>query len=263
MCEPCLWHKLARIHQPVARVIAMPKAALSSPIDAQRAYYERTAQSYDARHVGPADEHGTALSAFMALAELAGPVASVLDVGAGTGRAVKTLKDRWQDATIVGVEPVAALRKEAILSGLSSQEIVDGDALCLTYADGSFDYVIATGVLHHIPDPERAVREMVRVARKGVMISDSNNLGQGRALTRLAKYLVKSMGLWPVLIFIQTRGKGYKFSQGDGIYFSYCAFDAVKILQRKFPSIHYMNTQPCAGINLYRGATHVMIFAKQ
>lgn len=241
----------------------MPKAALSSPIDAQRAYYERTAQSYDARHVGPADEHGTALSAFMALAELAGPVASVLDVGAGTGRAVKTLKDRWQDATIVGVEPVAALRKEAILSGLSSQEIVDGDALCLTYADGSFDYVIATGVLHHIPDPERAVREMVRVARKGVMISDSNNLGQGRALTRLAKYLVKSMGLWPVLIFIQTRGKGYKFSQGDGIYFSYCAFDAVKILQRKFPSIHYMNTQPCAGINLYRGATHVMIFAKQ
>ena len=241
----------------------MPKAALSSPIDAQRAYYERTAQSYDARHVGPADEHGTALSAFMALAELAGPVASVLDVGAGTGRAVKTLKDRWQDATIVGVEPVAALRKEAILGGLTSQEIVDGDALCLSYADGSFDYVIATGVLHHIPDPERAVREMVRVARKGVMISDSNNLGQGSALARLAKYLVKSMGLWPALIFIQTRGKGYKFNEGDGIYFSYCAFDAVRILRRKFPVVHYLNTLPCAGYNPYRGASHVMIFAKQ
>jgi ubiquinone/menaquinone biosynthesis C-methylase UbiE len=240
----------------------MPKTPMSSAIHAQRDYYARTAASYDVRHIGPADEHSTALSAFMALAELAGPVTSVLDVGAGTGRAVRMLKDAWPAATILGVEPVAALRAEARNRGLSGDEIRDGDALSLEFADGSFDYVIATGVLHHIEDPERAVREMVRVAKRGVMISDSNNIGQGNALVRLLKYLIKTMGLWRALVFVQTGGRMYKCSEGDGIYFSYCAFDAVKILQRKFPSIHYMNTQPCAGINLYRGATHVMLFAR-
>ena len=241
----------------------MPKTPMSSPIHAQRDYYERTAASYDERHVGPTDEHATALRGFMALAELAGPVTSVLDVGAGTGRAVKLLKEAWPAATIVGVEPVAALRQEALNCGLSSLEIRDGDALSLPFADGSFDYVIATGVLHHIPDPDRAVREMVRVAKKGVMISDSNNVGQGNATSRLLKYLIKALGLWQALVWVQTRGRMYKFSEGDGIYFSYCAFDAVKSLQRKFPFIHYLNTQPCVGFNPYRGAGHVMIFAKE
>ncbi len=244
-------------------VSAMPKPSSSSPIDTQRDYYEQTAAAYDARHVGAADEHGKALVAFMALAELAGPVASVLDVGAGTGRAVKILKDRWHAATILGVEPVAALRNEAIRNGLSCHEIVEGDALLLEFADESFDYVIATGVLHHIQDPGRAVREMVRVARKGVMISDSNNLGQGNPAARLGKFLVKTAGLWRALIWLQTRGRMHKFSEGDGIYFSYCAFDAIKNLRPKFPVIHVLNTQPYAGFNPYRGAPHVMIFAKR
>ena len=240
----------------------MPKTPIPSAIAVQRDYYERTAASYEVRHVGPADEHATALTAFIALAQLAGPVTSVLDVGAGTGRAVRMLKEAWPAATIMGVEPVAALRAEAHKGGLSGDEIREGDALSLAFADGSFDYVIATGVLHHIADPDRALREMARVAKKGVMISDSNNIGQGKAYARLLKYLIKTLGLWRALVFVQTGGRMYKFSEGDGVYYSYTAFDAVKTLQRKFPTIHYLNTQPCAGSNLYRGAGHVMLFAR-
>jgi ubiquinone/menaquinone biosynthesis C-methylase UbiE len=122
-------------------------------IQAQRRYYERTAEHYDAMHVNPADEHGRALGAFMGLAEVFGPINSVLDVGAGTGRAMNKLKTRWPDAKVIGVEPVAALREVGHRNGLSHDELLPGDALHLQFDDDVFDYVVETGILHHISHP--------------------------------------------------------------------------------------------------------------
>ncbi len=45
------------------------------------------------------------------------------------------------------------------------------DVQQLTYADDSFDRVIVTCVLHHLPDPERALSELRRVTRPGGLIS--------------------------------------------------------------------------------------------
>jgi SAM-dependent methyltransferase len=42
-----------------------------------------------------------------------------------------------------------------------------GDALKLPFADGSFDRVIASEVLEHIPDDESAMAELARVLRPG------------------------------------------------------------------------------------------------
>ena len=44
---------------------------------------------------------------------------------------------------------------------------VQGDALALPFADGSFDRVIASEVLEHIPDDEQAMAELARVLRPG------------------------------------------------------------------------------------------------
>jgi SAM-dependent methyltransferase len=44
---------------------------------------------------------------------------------------------------------------------------VQGDALTLPFADGSFDRVIASEVLEHIPDDETAMAELTRVLRPG------------------------------------------------------------------------------------------------
>jgi len=234
---------------------------MSQDTRVQKNYYARTAQHYDSMHLQPADEHGKALSAFMGLAELMGPIESVLDVGAGTGRGVEKLKTRWPRARVMGVEPVAALREVGYAKGISRQELVDGDALNLPFANDSFDFVIETGVLHHIRTPLAAVTEMVRVAKKGVMISDCNNIGQGRSLAKLVKYGIKSMGLWSAFVFISTRGKMYKWSEGDGLFFSFTAFDCVKPVERKFPEVHYMNTTTVDGYNLYRSAPQLMIYA--
>ncbi len=44
---------------------------------------------------------------------------------------------------------------------------VQGDALALPFSDGSFDRVIASEVLEHIPDDESAMAELSRVLRPG------------------------------------------------------------------------------------------------
>ena len=44
---------------------------------------------------------------------------------------------------------------------------VQGDALALPFPDGTFDRVIASEVLEHIPDDVAAMRELARVLRPG------------------------------------------------------------------------------------------------
>ena len=51
--------------------------------------------------------------------------------------------------------------------GKSRVGAVQGDALNLPFADGSFDRVIASEVLEHIPDDETAMVELARVLRPG------------------------------------------------------------------------------------------------
>jgi ubiquinone/menaquinone biosynthesis C-methylase UbiE len=52
--------------------------------------------------------------------------------------------------------------------------IVRGDAMQLPFADGSFDYVITSMFLHHLDDADvvRVLREMDRVARRGIIAAD-------------------------------------------------------------------------------------------
>lgn len=232
----------------------------NKPVTPQRAYYERTAEHYDAMHVSDLDEHGTALALFSGLARLA-QARTVLDVGAGTGRAITLLGQLLPDVQVTGVEPVEALREVGHRRGIDPACLIDGDALALPFADDAFDFVIETGVLHHIPAPRRAVEEMVRVARKGVMISDSNKLGQGSGMTRLVKNAIAAMGLWDALIWATTKGKMAKYSEGDGVFYSYSVFDDLEAVKRKFPKVHLFNTVPMPSANIKTGAGQMAVIA--
>jgi ubiquinone/menaquinone biosynthesis C-methylase UbiE len=225
----------------------------------QRAYYARTAASYDDSQVGDADEHAMALAWMAAMIEQR-KLKSVLDVGSGTGRALLYLQDRV-DVRLLGVEPSKELREIGYGKGLIREQLIDGDALALSFPDNSFDLVCAFGVLHHIADHGRAVAEMARVARKAVFISDANNFGQGPLRYRTVKQALNLLGLWKVFDYVRTGFKGYHYSEGDGVFYSYSVHGDIPLIERKFPKIYYMSTRP-SGPNLYRSAETIAVMCE-
>jgi SAM-dependent methyltransferase len=223
----------------------------------QAEYYRRTAENYDEAHLEADPEHGMAL-AFMAGAIRELGVESVLDVGSGTGRVLGYLDRVLPQVRSLGVEPVEALRKIGHEKGIAPDRLVDGDATRLDHADGSFDLVCEYAVLHHVADPTQVVTEMLRVARRGIFISDANRYGQGRPLARGVKQALSALGLWPMANLIKTRGKGYIITEGDGLSYSYSVFDNYDLVQKNCRQVHLLNTAP-GGINPYRTAPHVAL----
>ena len=223
----------------------------------QRDYYASTAASYDAMHVNKKDEQ------YFALAFLAGmleyfEVQSVLEIGAGTGRALLYIKSARSGVEVCGIEPVPELREIARSKGLSAQEIRPGNAMNLEFEDSHFDVVCAFGVLHHIKHPDRVVGEMLRVAKKAIFISDSNNFGQGRWLCRTVKQALHATGTWKIVNFLKTRGRGYSITEGDGLAYSYSVFSDYARIRAQCDTIHLVNTGQ-ASPNLYRTAGHLAL----
>ncbi|MBI4291530.1 MAG: methyltransferase domain-containing protein [Betaproteobacteria bacterium] len=101
------------------------------------------------------------------------PGERVLDVGCGSGVVTRAMAGRVApEGRAVGIDTspalVAVAREYADAAGFAgSVEFHEGDCRNLPFPDASFDAVIAATVLAHVPDAERALAEMVRVARQG------------------------------------------------------------------------------------------------
>ena len=228
-----------------------------SDTELQRRYYAETASEYDAMHLSPRDEHYFALCIMLGGIDFLG-VRSILEIGAGTGRALSQIRKVRPDIVIRGIEPVRELREIAYAKGIRTSELTYGDALELEFERDEFDLVCEFGVLHHIRRPERAVAEMLRVAKKAIFISDSNNFGQGAYPIRVLKQFVNFLGLWPLANLIKTRGRGYSVSEGDGVAYSYSVFSNYGLIDKQCKSVHLFNTVPAA-FNLYRTSGHVAL----
>lgn len=199
-------------------------------VAAQRRYYSETAAKYEQMHA-----HEGAGDAFnqkfirsmlqMLRAE------SVLDVGTATGYRLQDLHSALPEAFLCGIEPVDALLSVARRNGvLSSGSLVRGSGLALPFADQSFDVVCEFATLHHVERPDIVVREMLRVARKAVLISDSNRFGQGGFPVRLAKLAMYKTRTWRFFDWVRTKGKGYRVTDGDGVSYSYSIYDSFHLL---------------------------------
>src|SRR5262245_36786575 len=230
----------------------------NDPVSLQRSYYESTASSYDSAHLTEG-EHDRALEVIATLCERDG-VLSVLDVGAGTGRAMLWLRSRLPEMAITGIEPVEALRKQGYGKGIPVEDLIEGDGYQLPFPSQTFDLVCAFGVMHHVRWPERIISEMTRVASKMVCISDSNFTGQGPLWLRPVKCTVFSLGLWPLANWIKTRGRGYIITDGDGVSYSYSVFQSLPDLRRQWPEVQMIGT---VGGNGRMSSPHALIVARR
>lgn len=109
-------------------------------------------------------------AAYFAYLELA-PGLELLDVGAGTGDFDRLMAELVApDGRVVGIDYGQTMVDEATARAVGlglPLEFRQGDAHDLPLADASFDRCLATQLLQHLPWPERALAEMVRVARSG------------------------------------------------------------------------------------------------
>ncbi|AQA04994.1 SAM-dependent methyltransferase [Mycobacterium sp. MS1601] len=105
-----------------------------------------------------------------------GPGTKVIDVGAGAGRHSFEAYRRGADVIAFDqdkeeLENVTTMFEAMAAAGEAPEgavaEAVAGDALALPYADGTFDVVIASEILEHVPADEAAIAELVRVLKVG------------------------------------------------------------------------------------------------
>jgi ubiquinone/menaquinone biosynthesis C-methylase UbiE len=91
----------------------------------------------------------------------------ILDVGCGNG--IFTVRFARAGAKVVGLDYSLFLLRQNPHRGLSC-----GDATALPFADASFDIAFEGNVLHHVPNRENVIREMVRVSRRYVVLLEPN-----------------------------------------------------------------------------------------
>ncbi|MBU1349107.1 class I SAM-dependent methyltransferase [Patescibacteria group bacterium] len=99
---------------------------------------------------------------------------SVLDAGCGEGVIPILLAERGRASVGVDLsEPnIAAARALAAGRGLAHLATFEvGDAERLPFADRSFDTVVSSHVLEHLPDFDAGFRELCRVARRRVVVA--------------------------------------------------------------------------------------------
>lgn len=94
----------------------------------------------------------------------------ILDAGCGEGFIDHLLIDIFRNVQITGLE----FTEEAIIIAKEtnpSVKYIQGDICKMPFEAGSFDYVICTEVLEHLPEPEKALKELMRVSTGRMLIT--------------------------------------------------------------------------------------------
>ena len=95
----------------------------------------------------------------------------VLEAGCGVGAQTVALAKRSPQASFIAVDiaedSLAEARGRVEAAGASNVVFMKGDVYNLPFTDESFDHVFVCFLLEHLAEPERAVRCLARVLKKG------------------------------------------------------------------------------------------------
>ncbi len=99
----------------------------------------------------------------------------ILDVGTGTAQIPVEFCRRGGNAMIVAIDLAEEMLKVARqnVSAADCSERIQlklVDSKQLPDADNSFDVVISNSIVHHIPEPQTAIAEMLRVLKSGGLL---------------------------------------------------------------------------------------------
>lgn len=201
-----------------------PASATAAEIrDVNTRYHDGAAADYDAKWGITFDDLGTS----MVLAKLRKALGhevphfeSSLELGAGTGYfTLNLLRGGYLgEATCTDIAPgmIATLERNADALGLPVNTRVT-DAESLPFDDGSFDLVLGHAVLHHLPDLDRAWREIHRVLKPGgVAVFAGEPSLRGDRIANIPKSLAwRAAPLWRRAIGAEPATPGHQDGGAD------------------------------------------------
>lgn len=112
----------------------------------------------------------------------------VLDLGCGDGTFTVELAEMGA-ARILGIDPAArAIQRAKERSRLPNTDFQVGDIYKAEQIDSKFDVVVLRGVLHHLPDPARAIEIAVRIAGEVVVVEPNGANPALKVIERISRY---------------------------------------------------------------------------
>jgi SAM-dependent methyltransferase len=155
--------------------------------------------------------------------------ARVLDVGTSTGTNLRLLADMgYRDVTGLDMSPEAI----RFCADKGLPPVREGSITAMPFADASFDVVLATDVVEHVDEDQRAVDEVARVLRPG-----------GTALFTVPAF----QSLWGLQDEVSHHKRRYRragfralvdragFAVVDQFYFNYLLFAPIWLARRLIP----------------------------
>ncbi|HBF34465.1 TPA: bifunctional demethylmenaquinone methyltransferase/2-methoxy-6-polyprenyl-1,4-benzoquinol methylase UbiE [Candidatus Sumerlaeota bacterium] len=141
----------------------------------------------------------------------------VLDVCAGTGDLTLLFSERLRDsgALVVGLDfthPMLEIaRRKTARKKYKTQPIwLEGDALCLPFADSMFDVSTMAFGLRNLTDPQTGLREMARVTHPGGVVAVLEFHLPRHGVLRWGYYFYLH-GILPVLGNVVSGSKAYRY----------------------------------------------------
>jgi len=101
----------------------------------------------------------------------------IVDVAAGPGVAVRSLRTAGRQVTVAQLAPEFTAELTGLFACDRAVGVRDVDPTCLPFSDGHFTAATAVLSLHHVPSTEqqdRALAELARVLRPGAVLAGLN-----------------------------------------------------------------------------------------
>jgi SAM-dependent methyltransferase len=124
----------------------------------------------------------------------------VLEIGTGVGTDARTIIDLGAHYTGINVDASSCNMTRRALDVFSlAGDVRHASALDIPYPNETFDIVYSFGVLHHIPDADQAVKEILRVlkpnGRLAIMLYNKTSINYMIEIRRLRKCGLRVLGL--------------------------------------------------------------------
>ncbi|MEE2690963.1 MAG: class I SAM-dependent methyltransferase [Pseudomonadota bacterium] len=108
---------------------------------------------------------------------------TMLDLGCGTGRFIRDVKDNWPSLNVVALDlsPAYLGKARASLGGDKTVRFVESKAEATGLAEGSFDIVTTVYLFHELPPPVRVevAREIARLLQPGGTLIEVDTIQYG------------------------------------------------------------------------------------